>query len=73
MFDDHIRKQGGDEYVIRSAVRVHGGDGRSGMRVMLRCCNMNRLQGDDGGWGIAALPVGPASCRSSRWGGGDGE
>ena len=28
MFDDHIRKQGGDEYVIRSAVRVHGGNGR---------------------------------------------
>ena len=27
MFDDRIRKQGGDEYVIRSAVRVHGGDG----------------------------------------------
>ena len=27
MFDDHIRKQGGDEYVIRSAVRVHGGMG----------------------------------------------
>ena len=27
---------------------------------------MNRLRGDDGGWGIAALPVGPASCRSSR-------
>ncbi len=26
---------------------------------------MNRLRGDDGGWGIAALPVGPASCRSS--------
>ena len=26
MFDDRIRKQGGDEYVIRSAVRVHGGD-----------------------------------------------
>ena len=21
---------------------------------------MNRLRGDDGGWGIAALPVGPA-------------
>jgi len=32
---------------------------------------MNRLRGDDGGWGIAALPVGPASCRSSRWGGGE--
>ena len=33
MFDDRIRKQGGDEYVIRSAVRVHGGDGRVPVRL----------------------------------------
>ncbi|CBK66409.1 hypothetical protein BXY_12670 [Bacteroides xylanisolvens XB1A] len=28
MFDDYIREQGSDEYIIRSAIRMYGWSGR---------------------------------------------
>ncbi|CBK66410.1 hypothetical protein BXY_12680 [Bacteroides xylanisolvens XB1A] len=34
---------------------------------------MNRFPGDDDAWDIAVLQASPASCKSFRWGDGDGE
>ncbi|BFK01723.1 hypothetical protein F020042I8_42840 [Bacteroides xylanisolvens] len=39
----------------------------------IRCCNMNRFPGDDDAWDIVVLQASPASCKSFRWGDGDGE
>ena len=73
MFDDYIREQGSDEYIIRSAIRMYGWSGRVETKSYIRCCNMNRFPGDDDAWDIVVLQASPASCKSFRWGDDDGE